>query len=95
MNHRNDRLSSGLIPPGPLPELRQRTLAAAREAMGRAESSDIWSRIWDSRSAHFAWAASVAVLLFGHIILGGGGSTPPVKTVHPVTASSSGSVELE
>ena len=88
MTLRNDRLPAGLIPPGPPPELRQRVLGAAREAMGRTGSPDIWSRIWNSRPAHFAWAASVAGLLFGHIVLGGGGPTPPVRTLHPAAAAS-------
>ena len=94
MTHRNDLLSAGLIPPGPPPELRPRALAAARETMGRSESPDVWSRIWDSRPAHFAWAASVAALLFGHIVLGGVGSTSAVKTAGPIADTSTPLGEL-
>jgi len=71
MIHRGDPLFEGLAPPDPSPELRQCALAAARKALRRAENSDIWTRIWNSRPAHLAWAASTGVLIFGHLVVGG------------------------
>jgi len=51
--------------------LRARTLTAAREALGRTDEPDVWMRIWNSRPAQLAWAATVAVLIFGHLQIGG------------------------
>ena len=80
MTHRSDPLFECLAPPDPSPELRQRALAAAREALRRAESPDIWTRIWNSRPVQLGWAASVGALLFGHIVIGG---VPPAESAFP------------
>jgi len=48
---------------------------------------DIWSRLWRSRSIRLAWAASVAVLLFGHIVIGAGALSGPADTIRPLMAA--------
>jgi hypothetical protein len=63
-----DRLMEGLEPPQPPPELRSRTLAAAREQLAADAAPDAWSRIWNHRGMRLAWAATVAVLLAGHVL---------------------------
>jgi hypothetical protein len=69
MSHQRDLMSGKMIPPSPPPELKGRAVAAARAAMNRAEEPDVWMRIWGSRLARLAWAASVAGLLFGHVVV--------------------------
>ncbi len=69
MNDRNEALSGGIHPPTPPPELRARALSAARRAVNRTDEPDVWTRIWNSRPAHFAWAASVAGLIFAHLVV--------------------------
>lgn len=84
-----DPMSEGLAPPVPPPELRDRTLQAARAAMRLNGRDDIWLRLWRSRPIRFAWATSVAALLFGHIVIGAGaGARPgPEGTIRPVMAA--------
>ncbi len=82
-----DRLLGGLVPAPPPPEARERTIAAAREALaGRPQPGDIWWRLWTSRPLRLAWAAAVALLLAANALLSVAGpprhSTPP----HPVVA---------
>jgi len=48
---------------------------------------DIWSRLWKSRPIRLAWAASVAVLLFGHMVIGTGAPSGPPDTLRPVMAA--------
>lgn len=62
--------------------------------MGQADPSDLWTRIWRSRTAHLAWAASVAALLFGHIIIGVGATSGPADTLRPVLAAAAMRDEL-
>jgi hypothetical protein len=69
----------GLKPPLPPPELRSKALAAAREQLTAEAVPDVWSRIWNSRGIRLAWAASVMVLLVGHIL----------ATLSPAKASTS------
>ncbi len=71
MNHRRNPVSGKMVPPGPPPGLKGRAVAAAREAMNRGEEPDVWMRIWGSRPVRLAWAVSVGVLLFGHLLIGG------------------------
>jgi len=94
MTRRNEFLPGDFVPPSPPPELRRRTLAAARLAMEQAEQSDLWTRIWRSRTAHLAWAASVAALLFGHIVIGVGAASGPAETLRPVMAAAATRDEL-
>ena len=63
-----DRLLQGLAPPQPPHELRSKALAAARERMAGEAVPDLWSRIWNHRGLRLAWAASVVVLLAGHVL---------------------------
>jgi hypothetical protein len=66
-------LMDGLEPPQPPPELRARVLAAARSAK---TAPDVWSRIWNHGGLRMAWAASLVMLLAGHVLIGIG--TGPV-----------------
>jgi hypothetical protein len=79
--------TDGRVPPGPPPELRIRTLQAARAAMTVDGSDDIWSRLWRSRPFRLAWATSVAVLLYGHIVIGAGAPSGPADTIRPLLAA--------
>ena len=63
-----ERLVEGLEPPQPPPELRAKTLAAARSRMDAETAPDLWSKIWNHRGIRLAWAASVVVLLTGHVL---------------------------
>lgn len=94
MTHQPDPLFENLAPPDPSPELRQRTLAVAREALGRAESSDIWTRVWNSRSAHLAWAASIGVLVFGHLVVGDALRSGSASPALPLAAAAGANDEL-
>jgi len=80
-------MSEGLAPPVPPPELRDRTLQAARAAMTSDGRDDVWLRLWRSRPIRFAWATSVAALLFGHIVIGSGAPSGPEDTIRPVMAA--------
>lgn len=86
MTNPSSKLTEGLVPPGPPPELRHRALAAARAAMTVNGRDDIWSRLWRSRPIRLAWATSVAALLFGHIIIGAGAPSGPPDTIRPLMA---------
>ena len=61
-------LMKGLVPPQPPPELRAKTLAAAHRRMEAESAPDRWSRIWNHRGIRLAWAASVMLLLAGHVL---------------------------
>ena len=64
-----ERLMEGLEPPQPPPELRSKTLAAARERMEAKSLPDVWSRVWNHRRLRLAWAAAAVLLLAGHVLL--------------------------
>ena len=66
-----DRLIEGLEPARPPADLRSRTLAAARDQM-ETTFSDRWSSIWSHRGIRLAWAATVVLLLAGHVIVAPG-----------------------
>ena len=63
-----ERLMDGLEPPQPRPDLRSRTLAAARARMSPESTPDIWSRIWNHRGLRLAWVAAVVLLVAGHAL---------------------------
>jgi hypothetical protein len=64
------RLLDRVEPPHPPSDLEARSLAEARAAMARpAVRTDLWTRLWNSRTARLAWAAAVAALVLGHVIL--------------------------
>ena len=61
---------AGLAPPGAPPELKERVLAASRAALLSAPARpDRWNLLWESRPLRLAWAASVLLLLAGHIVV--------------------------
>ncbi len=94
MNQPIDPISEGLAPPIPPVELRARALQVARTAMTENRRDDFWSRLWSSRPIRLAWASSVAVLIFGHVVIGIG--TPPgtTHTIRPVMATAAMHDEL-
>ena len=63
-----DMLMEGFEPPQPPPELRAKTLAAARKRLEMRAVPDTWSKIWNHRGLRLAWVASVMVLLAGHVV---------------------------
>jgi len=94
MNDPFDRLSAGLIPPAPPLELRARTLAAAHSAVNCKHSSDVWYRLWTSWPLRIAWAAAVAGLLVGNLLVGADTPSAPPGPLLPVAAAAGGSGEL-
>ncbi|MBI5441313.1 MAG: hypothetical protein HY900_08900 [Deltaproteobacteria bacterium] len=61
---------AGLTPPGAPPELKARVLATSRAALLAAPAPpDRWSLLWASRPLRLAWAATVLLLVAGHIAL--------------------------
>jgi hypothetical protein len=75
-----ERLMNGLEPPLPPPELRSKALAAAREKMAAESDQDVWSRIWNHRGLRLTWAATIVVLLAGHVLA----TYSPVGRLGPV-----------
>jgi hypothetical protein len=67
-----ERMMGSFEPPPPPAELRSKTLAAARERMSVEPAPDIWSRVWNHGGLRLAWAASVVLLLAGHVLVGTG-----------------------
>ena len=63
-----DRLLEKLQPASPPPDLRERSLGAATQALGRPPAEP-WTRIWESRPVRLAWAATVAGLLLAHALI--------------------------
>lgn len=64
-----ERMIEGLEPPQPPPGLRAKALAAARGRIAAGAAPDVWSRIWSHRGLRIAWAASVVLLLAGHVLV--------------------------
>ncbi len=58
---------TGLAPPGPPAEMREKVLAVAREALAREAVPDVWTRIWESRPLRLAWAAAAALLVMANV----------------------------
>jgi len=74
-----DRLMRGLEPPAPPPDLRSRALAAARNSVADATTSDVWSTIWNNRGIRLAWAGVAALLLAGHVFLVPANGAPSIR----------------
>ena len=94
MTRHADPLSRGLSPPDPPTELRRRTLIAARQAMERGEIPDVWNRVWNSRPAHLLWAASVAGLIFAHLVIPNPVSGRDPDVALPLAAAAGTDAEL-
>jgi len=77
---------SHLEPPAPPPELRGRVLTAARAALTDGCAPDIWVRLWTSRPARLAWAATVLGLAIGHLAISGRDPRSPTETAVPVAS---------
>ena len=65
----NDSPLHGFGPPAPPPGLREEALGAARASFTRAPATDPWTRLYRSRPARLAWAASVVLLAALHLAL--------------------------
>lgn len=87
MTRRPDPFPGTLEPPEAPPELRRRVIAAARAAADRTGAPDRWTRIWESRPARLAWAAAVAALIFGHLVIGGPVVRRSAQTAVPLTTA--------
>jgi hypothetical protein len=57
---------AGLTSPGPPPELREKVLAPAREALAKEVVPDVWTRIWESRPLRLAWAVAAVLLVIAN-----------------------------
>ena len=64
-----DRLFDGLEPAPPPAELRSKALIAARARSALQSRADVWSVLWNHRGLRLAWAATILVLLAGHIVV--------------------------
>jgi hypothetical protein len=62
---------AGLAPPGLPPELRERVLAVAREALAGPGEPDVWTRIWESRPLRIVWAVAASLLVIANIGISG------------------------
>ena len=87
MNQRNDPLPRDVRPPDPPDELRCRTLASAHAAMATGQAADPWHRVWINRPLRLTWAATIAGLLIGHLLIGADPPATPVEPALPVTAA--------
>jgi hypothetical protein len=94
MSHQTELMSGKMVPPGPSPELKGRVVATAREAMNRTGEPDVWMWIWESRPARIVWAASIGVLIFCHLAIGGPVSARPAKPAIPLAAAAGSNDEL-
>jgi hypothetical protein len=81
-----DRLLRGLEPPLPPPDLRSKTLTAARRSVAVEKDTDIWSVIWNSRRIRLMWAGAAALLLAGHVLLVPGKGSPSNRVDHALAA---------
>ncbi len=64
-----ERLLQGFEPPPPPVDLRSRVLGSAREAALGKPRADSWSRIWEHPGLRIGWAAAIALLLLGHVLV--------------------------
>jgi hypothetical protein len=73
-----ERLFEGLDPAPPPSELRSKALQAARARAAAEPDEDLWSRLWNHRGLRLAWAATILVLLAGHLAVSPPGLGPAV-----------------
>jgi len=57
---------NGMRPPAPPERLRAAALGAAERSWG--ERPGVWTRLWESRAARLAWAATVVALAASHVL---------------------------
>jgi hypothetical protein len=62
-----DSLVGDLETPEPPPALKSMVLQATAEVLNRPPAPDIWTRIWESRPLRLAWAATISLLIAGHL----------------------------
>ena len=72
----NKKPFDGLKVPEPPESLRDQVLSRAREAMEAGPRPDVWSRIWESRTARVAWGTSILALAVGHLAVPQGVAAP-------------------
>ena len=65
----NDTPFRGFHLPEPPPGLREAALRAARRRLAEEPQPDAWTRLFRSRAARLAWAASVVLLSAAHLAL--------------------------
>lgn len=79
-------LFAGLVRPQPPDELAGPALAAASRALAEPPANDIWDRIWFSRPLRLAWAATLILLLAGHLMVSLTGVAGPDPSPAPIAA---------
>jgi hypothetical protein len=94
MNQPIDSAFREVVPPAPPPELRLRTLQAAKKAVRGDRRHDIWSLAWSSSIIRLGWACSVAALIFGHIVIGSKVQSTSGSTLGPVLTTMVSDTEL-
>ena len=80
----NDDPFHGFQPPEPPPGLGEEVLRAARRRFSESSAAaapDVWLRLYRSRTARFAWAASVVFLAALHLALPQRPAAAPPSTV--------------
>ena len=90
----NKRPFRGLKVPEPPEGMRHQVLDRAREALAREPRLDIWSRIWESRTARLAWGTSVLALAVGHLAVPTDGPAPAMEPSVLASAESTKHEEL-
>lgn len=64
-----ERLLQGFEPPPPPVDLRSRVLEAARSGAVGRPPADPWARIWGHPGLRIGWAAAIALLVLGHVLV--------------------------
>ena len=90
----NKKPFRGLRVPQPPEGLRGQVLDRAREALARGPRQDLWTRLWESRTARLAWGTSVLALAVGHLVLSHGNAGPASEPPALATTASTQQEEL-